>query len=385
MTRTIPTKPYLTYPLTPRADGRFQKKIRGKTHYFGRGFDADAALKEFLEVRDDLEAGREPRRHRDDGGLTIRDLANRFLSDKQAAMNNGELSPLTFQAYHAECSCLIDHFGKNRLAADLAVEDFVKLRLSLSKRLGLLTLGVTINRIRTIFKFAFENDLIARPVRFGQAFTAPTKASLRKDKLTRPARILEADEIRALLDVANIQMRAVILLALNAGYGNSDIATLPVKALDLKAGWVSYPRPKTAVERRCPLWPETIKAIEKYLPTRTTPNNPEDSDLVFITQHGNRWVRFRGDRRGWQDSLSLLFGNLLAKLGFKRNGVNFYSLRHTFATQAGESTDQIAVDSIMGHVDPSMGANYRHGVSDGRLKAVVAVVHDWLFGKAKPR
>ena len=298
-------------------------------------------------------------------------------------MNNGELSPLTFQAYHAECSCLIDHFGKNRLAADLAVEDFVKLRLSLSKRLGLLTLGVTINRIRTIFKFAFENDLIGKPVRFGQAFTAPTKASLRKDKLTRPARILEADEIRALLDVANIQMRAVILLALNAGYGNSDIATLPTRALDLEAGWVSYPRPKTAVERRCPLWPETIKAIEKYLPTRTTPNNPEDSDLVFITQRGNRWVRFRGDQRGWQDSLSLLFGNLLAKLGFKRNGVNFYSLRHTFATQAGESTDQVAVDSIMGHVDPSMGANYRHGVSNDRLKAVVAVVHDWLFNDTK--
>ncbi len=376
-------KPYPTFPLTPRTDGRFQKKIRGTTYYFGRGFDADVALQEFQEVRDDLEAGRVPRKQLNDTRLAVRDLVNRFLSDKQIAMDNSELSPLTFQAYHAECSRMIIVLGRNQPVESLAIEDFRRYRLYLSKRLGLLALGVAINRIRTIFKYAYTNDMIDRPVRFGQVFNAPTKVALRKDKQKRPPRVLEADEIQALLDTTNIQMRAIILLALNAGYGNSDIATLPMRALDLKGGWVTYPRPKTAVERRCPLWPETIEAIKKYLPTRTTPNTPEDSDLVFITQRGNRWVRFRGDQRGWQDSLSLLFGNLLAKLGFKRNGVNFYSLRHTFATQAGESTDQVAVDSIMGHVDPSMGANYRHGVSNDRLKAVVAVVHDWLFNDTK--
>ena len=57
----------------------------------------------------------------------------------------------------------------------------------------------------------------------------------------------------------------------------------------------------------------------------------------------------------------------------------FYGFRHTFETQAGESRDQIAVDHLMGHSDNSMAANYRHDISDARLRDVVAVVHRWLW------
>ena len=60
----------------------------------------------------------------------------------------------------------------------------------------------------------------------------------------------------------------------------------------------------------------------------------------------------------------------------------FYSLRHTFETQAGESRDQPAVDLVMGHSDSSMAANYRHGISDQRLQDVVNVVRSWLWPPA---
>ena len=40
-------------------------------------------------------------------------------------------------------------------------------------------------------------------------------------------------------------------------------------------------------------------------------------------------------------------------------------------TIGGESSrDQVAVDAIMGHVDPSMAAVYRGGISDERFRAV---------------
>ncbi|MEZ6145059.1 MAG: hypothetical protein R3B91_06425 [Planctomycetaceae bacterium] len=55
----------------------------------------------------------------------------------------------------------------------------------------------------------------------------------------------------------------------------------------------------------------------------------------------------------------------------KRRGLNFYALRHTFETIGGESRDRVAVDAIMGHVDPSMGALYREQISDDRLQAAL--------------
>jgi integrase len=55
--------------------------------------------------------------------------------------------------------------------------------------------------------------------------------------------------------------KAMILLGINCGFGNADCGKLPLSAIDFKAGWVNFPRPKTAVERRCPLWPETITAL----------------------------------------------------------------------------------------------------------------------------
>src|SRR5688572_945039 len=51
-------------------------------------------------------------------------------------------------------------------------------------------------------------------------------------------------------------------------------------------------------------------------------------------------------------------------------------LSFTTETVGGGCRDQVAVDAIMGHVDPSMGANYRHNIGDDRL---TDHIHDWLF------
>ena len=117
---------------------------------------------------------------------------------------------------------------------------------------------------------------------------------------------------------------------------------------------------------------------------RQEPKDRADVGLVFLTRTGCRWVRVqpkRGDETGAVvsiDALSQAFAKLLKSLGINSHR-NFYTLRHNFETIAGESKDQVAVDSIMGHVDPSMGGVYCENISDDRLKAVVETVRGWLF------
>ena len=83
-------------------------------------------------------------------------------------------------------------------------------------------------------------------------------------------------------------------------------------------------------------------------------------------------------KQRWVDSLGQEFKKLMGALDI--NGARgFYALRHAFETVAGETTDQVAVNSIMGHVDNSMASVYRERISDERLQAVVETVRAWLW------
>ena len=372
------TKPYKDFPLRLHATGQWIKKIRQRTIYFGT--DADAALKKYLEQRDDLQAGRTPRVQGD--GLSVRDLINRFLTQKKSAVDSEELSPRTFGDYFATCERLCDAFGKTRLVADLATDDFERLRTAYAKTRGLVSVANLVRNVRIIFKFGYDAGLIQQPVRFGPGFKTPTKGKLRKERQAKPLRMFEAAELRSLIDSAEQPLKAMILLAVNCGFGQSDIANLPKTAIDLAAGWVDYPRPKTAIPRRCPLWPETIQAVSEAIAKRPAAKLAEDDGMTFLTKYGQRWVRI--GPKSPIDSVGLQFGKLLKQLKLQRQGRSFYAIRHSFATVAGESRDQVATNSVMGHsggAADDIPGRYRERVSDDRLVAVVKHVRQWLFSE----
>jgi integrase len=147
-----------------------------------------------------------------------------------------------------------------------------------------------------------------------------------------------------------------------------------LRAVDLDKAFIDYPRPKTGIARRCPLWPETVEALREALDKRREPKSGAEVGLFFVTKYGQSFAK---DTRN--NPVTKETSKLLRRLGINGHR-NFYALRHTFRTVADESKDQPAVDYIMGHADPSMAAHYRERIDDSRLLAVAEHVRLWLFG-----
>jgi integrase len=376
-----PAKPYADFPLFPHATGRWAKKIRGKLRYFGptKGDpEGSAAVLVYEAQREALYAGRTPRVSRD--GLTIRNLCNRFCSVKEDQADAGDITRRTFADYHATCAGIVAAFGADRFVDDLAADDFEALRASIAKRANPNTLGNEVQRIRTVYKYGYDAGLIDRPVRFGPTFKRPAKRIIRAHRQKKGQRMFEAAALRKLIEAAPQPLQAMILLGINCGFGNNDCGRLPLSALDLKGGWVDYPRLKTAVERRCPLWRETVNALREAIAKRPKREGEATKALAFVTRYGTAWAKDTAD-----SPVSKEFRKLLDDLKLYKAGLGFYALRHTFETIAGEGKDQIAVNAIMGHADATMSAVYRERISDERLCACVNGVRKWLFLPSKEK
>jgi integrase len=152
--------------------------------------------------------------------------------------------------------------------ADLEAADFAALRNRLAKRWGPVRLGNGIQRMRSVFKHALDAGLIDRPVRFGPGFVRPSKKVIRLHRAGQGPKLFTADEVRRLVAAADVQLKAMILLGINAGFGMADCGKLPLSALDLPCRWVDFPRPKTGIGRQAPLWPETVAALGEALAGR---------------------------------------------------------------------------------------------------------------------
>jgi integrase len=322
---------------------------------------------------------------------------------------------MSFNTLYRTSRTLIEHFGPERLVDDITPEDFGRLRAKMARGHGPVYLGDQVQKTRAVFKYGYEAGLLPNPMRFGPEFIKPSRKNMRLARADGPKRLFTQREIHALLKQASPPMKAMILLGINTGMGNTDVAELRQSAIDLKSSVLRYPRPKTGIDRRAPLWPETVKAIKAALKVRPEPASEDDADLVFITRWGNAWIQAGAPTRwvchkcravfghdgeqqtprcpncntvtkprrthaSMTDSVGNEFVKLIRLVGIDRAGRGFYSLRHTFRTVADEIGDRPAIDKIMGHENAAdMRTHYVEGLDDRRLRKIVDHVHKWLY------
>lgn len=369
-----PPKPHKDFPLYYHDCGQWSKKVRGKLRYFGT--DAKKALDRWLREKDDLIAGRTPRPY-DANELTVKQLCDLFLESGESKVSTGEITQRTWDDYETTAKEVAKILGHSAAVEHLRPDDFRKLRSELAGTVGLKTLDGRVTRARAIFNYASKNGLLEVNLNrlWGTEFNKPSRSAITKQG-GNVEKLFSREEIISLIYHAGHQMRAMILLGINGGYGNADCALIEKE--DIEDGWLTRKRQKTGKRRRTPLWPETQAAISEALAKRPDPKYDVDEPMVFITKYGNTWVPSSKD-----NPVSQEFKKVAKSAGIRGGYKTFYTLRHTFQTIGDETKDFVAVSMLMGHVDSSISGHYREKISDERLKAVVDHVHAWLYPPAK--
>jgi hypothetical protein len=112
---------------------------------------------------------------------------------------------------------------------------------------------------------------------------------------------------------ANDRMKLFILLGLNLGYTQVDIATLDHSMIDWKTGLVTRPRHKTGQDQQAKLWPLTLRLLREHATdSKTGP--------VLLAESGNSLLadKIKTDGNGTRtDSIRLAYGRLKDQLNMQ--------------------------------------------------------------------
>jgi len=163
---------------------------------------------------------------------------------------------------------------------------------------------------------------------------------------------LEEKEMQAILDAVDINSRtgirdmALLLLLYNTGARVSEIVGIKIADLRLVGAGQVHLLGKGKKHRACPLWPETVTALQAYLEKRS-PKEP-GIEYLFLNANGAPITRF-GIRY-----ITSKYGDAAQDQcpSIKTKTVNPHTIRHTTAMHLLRSGNDVNMVSYwLGHAD----------------------------------
>ncbi len=292
-----------------------------------------------------------------------------FLTQWTTSKRN-ELSPTTAAKYTQVVGQFIAHLGP-RVSVDLShleKDDIAGFRDLIASSRSTGTANSALKIIRTAFGQAKRDGLLA---------TNPAEQiKILKSKTTgAERRAFTLPELKRVLDVAEAEMKGLIIFGLYTGQRLGDLARLTWQNLDLQRTELSCVTGKTGRQQIIPLAQPLVRYINS-LPQGEKPSLP-----IFPKASA---VVSKEQRTG---SLSNKFYNVLVAAGIapkrshkatgrgrsgKRlmNELSFHALRHTATSlmkNAGVSS--AIVQEFIGHDSPAINAHYTHIETSALRKA----------------
>lgn len=186
------------------------------------------------------------------------------------------------------------------------------------------------------------------------------------------------EEIRGFLaacDGYSERMKLYILLMLNCGHYQMDVAELRQDEVDWTKGTLTRSRSKTRERGGAmvtyKLWPETFALLKKHR---------AEGDLVLTTEEGNPLVKewLEDGKYRKYDAIRSAWFRLTGKMGLEKNRLGMKHLRKTSASLLGEHP-QFKFYTTYFLADSPTGMAARHYVTPNDAEFFEAL--DWLRGQ----
>lgn len=284
-----------------------------------------------------------------------------------------EVSDATFRVYDRTATYFLDFLGAagTEPLAELETRHFLRFRDDQADKACANTVNHYLKHLRIVFEDARREGYLAENPAKDCA-----RLKVNKEEGRGSRRPFTLPELRKVLDIADSEMRSMILFGLYTGQRLNDIATLTWANLDLSAGELQLETGKTGRIVRVPL----CKPLAEHVATLPSSDDPQahlHPRAAGRTGPGN----------------SNLFTDLLAAAGLvprrkrkkskanertgdesRRRGaslLSFHSLRHTATSMMKNAgISPAVVQDIIGHQSAEMSAHYTHIESEVKREAL---------------
>jgi integrase len=296
-----------------------------------------------------------------------------YLTEKRALAAAGSLSKGRVYAINLHLQRFQDWFGKTRAAAEIDAQTLAAYRIDLLKNITTekwshTTANHHLATVRSLTRWLWQVEAIPTLPRNLDG----ASASLRIGRSMKGVVVFTTEEIKTLIENASDRTKLYVLLMLNCGMTQKDIADLKRPEVDWVAGRITRKRSKTGNFRSVPtvsyrLWPETFRLLKQ--------EQNGDADTVLLNENGGRlWLEQLGDGEKYRknDNVKNAFHRLCRKTGIQKP---LKSLKKTSATLIRGSARFAGLEGLfLGHAPLSMADRHYTQVPQALLDEAVG----WL-------
>jgi integrase len=250
-----------------RASGQAVVTLNGRDHYLGP-YGGEQSRREYDRlIAEWLLQGRQSPTQRSDSPLTVTELIAAFWTHAKTYYRRSDGKPTTALKNFKDALKPLRRTYGHTAAAEFGPLAFKAVREEMIRMKWSRTyINKQVGRIKRIFKWAVENELVPPGVFHGLQAVASLKAGRSEARETEPVKPVPHEHVQAILPLPSRQVAAMVQLQLLSGMRPGEVTA--IRPLDLEMGddvWV---------------WTRWIRATSAPRWTSTTPTPSRSCALI---------------------------------------------------------------------------------------------------------